>query len=216
MQLYSRPLSPYSAFVRGVLYLKDLPFKIVTPSYPLPADFAEVTPLKRVPVLITGSGETLFEATVIAEYLEDHYPEIPLLPGTPRERARIRLLARIAEVDVLEPTMKLFILLNKPERDAASIEKLFAKQLAGLRVVESRLSDHLGYALSDTPTLADAWLLPVRFLMEPLKKLSGRTDLLEEFPLFDAYAAKATQNPALERVWNEMGDGLKAFMPHLA
>ncbi len=27
MQLYSRPLSPYSAFVRGVLYLKDLSFK---------------------------------------------------------------------------------------------------------------------------------------------------------------------------------------------
>jgi hypothetical protein len=52
--------------------------------------------------------------------------------------------------------------------------------------------------------------------MEPLKKLSGKADLLDEFPKFDAYAAKAKQHPVFERIWNEMSDGLKAFMPHLA
>src|SRR5690606_25541497 len=141
MQLYTRPLSPYSAFVRGALYLKDLSFKPVTPPYPLPADFGAITPLKRLPVLITNSGETLFEAAVIAEYLEDHYPEPSLLPGLPRERALIRLLARLSELEVLGPTMKLFILLSKPEKDTASIEQLFIKLDKGLRVLESRLSD---------------------------------------------------------------------------
>lgn len=215
MQLYSRPLSPYSAFVRGVLYLKELPFKPLNLPYPFPADFGNVTPLKRVPVLITGSGETLFEAIVIAEYLEDHYPDTPVLPGTPRERALIRLLARIAEIDVLEPAMKLFILQSKPERDAATIERLFTKLHKGLSVVESRLTDH-DFALNDAPTLADAWLLPVRFLMEPLKKLSAKDDLLAAYPKFDTYAVKATQDPAFELIWNEMSDGLKAFMPQLA
>ncbi len=56
-------------------------------SYPFPADFGNVTPLRRIPVLITSSGETLFEAAVIAEYLEDHFPETPVLPGTPRARS---------------------------------------------------------------------------------------------------------------------------------
>ncbi|ABS15099.1 MULTISPECIES: glutathione S-transferase family protein [Brucella/Ochrobactrum group] len=214
MQLYSRPLSPYSAFVRGVLYLKDLSFKPMNMPYPFPADFGNITPLRRVPVLITSSGETLYEGTVIAEYLEDHFPEISVLPGTPRERALIRLLARVTELDVLGPAMKLFILLSKPERDNASIERLFEKMHTGLKVVESRLSDK-AYATGDEPTLADCWLLPVRFLMEPLKKLSGRADLLDEFPKFDAYAAKAKQHPVFERIWNEMDDGLKAFMPQL-
>jgi len=49
-----------------------------------------------------------------------------------------------------------------------------------------------------------------------LKKLSGKPDLLDAFPTFDAYAAKAKQHPAFERIWNEMSDGLKAFMPQLA
>ncbi len=215
MQLYSRPLSPYSAFVRGVLYLKELPFKPISLPYPFPADFSHVTPLKRVPVLITGSGETLFEAAVIAEYLEDHFPETPILPGTPRERALIRLLACVAELDVLGPAMKLMILLSKPERDAASIDRLFAKLHTGLSVVESRLTDH-DFALSDAPTLADAWLVPIRFLMEPLKKLSGKSDLLDTYPKFDTYALKANQDPVFELVTNEMSDGLKAFMPQLA
>lgn len=215
MQLYSRPLSPYSSFVRGVLYLKDLPFKPMSLPYPFPTDFGHVTPLRRVPVLITGSGETLFEATVIAEYLEDHFPETALLPGTPRERALIRLVARVTELEILGPAMKLFILMSKPEHDKATIDRLFERMQTGLTVIEARLSD-TAYAVSDEPTLADCWLLPVRFLMEPLKKLSGRTDLLDAFPKFDAYAAKAKQHPAFERVWNEMSDGLKAFMPQLA
>lgn len=215
MQLYSRPLSPYSAFVRSILYLKELPFKPVNMPYPFPADFGNITPLKRVPVLITGSGETLFEAAVIAEYLEDHFPETPILPGSPRERALIRLLARVSELEVLGPAMKLFVLLGKPERDDASIDRLLAKLNTGLSVVESRLSDH-DFALTDAPTLADAWLLPVRFLMEPLKKLSGKTDLLDAYPKFDTYAAKAKQDPVFELIWNEMSDGLKAFMPQLA
>ncbi|MFD1197100.1 glutathione S-transferase family protein [Brucella gallinifaecis] len=215
MQLYSRPLSPYSAFVRGVLYLKELPFKPINMPYPFPADFGNVTPLKRVPVLITGSGETLFEAAVIAEYLEDHYPETPVLPGTPRERALIRLLARVTELDVLGPAMKLFILLSQPEKDEASINRLFTKLHTGLSVVESRLTND-DFALTNAPTLADAWLLPVRFLMEPLKKLAGKPDLLDAYPKFDIYAVKAKQDPIFELVWNEMGDGLKSFMPQLA
>ncbi len=215
MQLYSRPLSPYSAFARGVLYLKDLPFKLVTPSYPLPADFNEINPLRRIPVLITSSGEKLFEAAVIAEYLEDHFPEKSVLPGSPRERALIRLFARLTELEVLEPAMKLFILLSKAEKDTASIDRLFEKLHAGLALLESRHAS-AAFALGDAPTLADAWLLPVRFIAEPLKKLSERGDLTGKYPKFDAYAAKAKQHPAFERIWNEMHDGLKAFMPQLA
>ncbi len=215
MQLYSRPLSPYSAFIRGVLYLKNLPFKPIPLPYPFPADFGNVSPLRRIPVLVTSSGETLFEGAVIAEYLEDHFPESPVLPGSPRERALIRLLARVAELEILGPAMKLFILLSKPERDDASIERLLQKMQTGLHVVEDRISDK-SYAMGDEPTLADCWLLPVRFLMEPLKKLSGKADLLDSYPKFDAYAAKVKQHPAFERIWNEMSDGLKAFMPQLA
>jgi hypothetical protein len=40
--------------------------------------------------------------------------------------------------------------------------------------------------------------------------------LLAAYPKFDTYAVKAKQDPAFELIWNEMSDGLKAFMPQLA
>lgn len=215
MQLYTRPLSPYCACVRGVLYLKGLPFKSITLPYPFPEDFSQITPLRRVPVLITGSGETLFEASVIAEYLEDHYPITPLLPKSPRERALIRMLVRITELEVLTPALKLFIELSKPDKDAPAIEVLFNTLHRGLSIIEGRLGDSI-YTAGEDPTLADAWLLPTRFIMEPLKKLSGKENLLNEFPKFDAYAESMRQNSAFDLVWNEMNDGLIAFMPQLA
>lgn len=215
MQLYSRALSPYSAFVRIVLNLKELPFKTITPPYPLPDDFAQINPLKRLPVLITGSGETLFEATVIGEYLEDHFPEKTLLPGLPRERARTRLLARIAEAQVLTPIMELFVELSQPKPDNARVDKLFGDLDNGLNALEQRLTG-AQFAFGKYPTLADAWLLPIRFVIEPLKKLSGRADLLGNYPKFDQYADQANQHPAFLLVWNEMQDGLKARYPDLA
>lgn len=215
MKLYSRPLSPYSAFVRAVAYLKDVPVKLITLPYPIPDDFGDITPLKRLPVLITGSGETLFEAAVIAEYIDERFPETPLMPEKARERALVRLMARVGEIEVLTPAMKLFIMLSQTHHDAAKVEKLRATLDRGLAIIEARLDDG-PYATGAQPTLADAWLLPVRFIMEPLKKLTGDADLLAAYPKFDAYAQNARQNPALELIWDEMSDGLKAFKPELA
>ena len=40
--------------------------------------------MNRIPVLITGSGETIVELVVIAEYLEERFPEPALLPPVSR------------------------------------------------------------------------------------------------------------------------------------
>lgn len=215
MKLYSKPLSPYSACVRGVAYLKDLPIKLMPVPFPFPEELTALNPLNRLPILITGSGETLYEAVVIAEYFEDHFPEFPVLPQTPRERARVRLLARVAELEVLVPAMKLFFALSHPSRDEAKVAKLLRKMHRGLAVVEDRLAE-APFAAGDKPTLADAWLVPIRFIMEPLKKLSANADLLAEYPKFEAYAQNARQHPVFALIWEEMGDGLKAFKPELA
>jgi glutathione S-transferase len=59
MKLYSRPLSPYSSIVRALAYIKDVPLKIIAPppGFPIPEEFRAISPMNRIPVLITGSGE---------------------------------------------------------------------------------------------------------------------------------------------------------------
>lgn len=217
MKLYSRPLSPYAAFVRAVAYIKQLPVKIIAPpeGYPIPDSFYEITPLKRIPVLITGSGETLFEAAVIAEYFEERFPETQLLPEDPRERAQIRILMRMAELEVLPGAMSLFMQGGLSETNQSEFERFVVRLKRGLNIIEDRLSSG-PYANGETISLADAWLLPVRFIFEPLRKLPGLADILDETPKFEFYAQNACQHPALAVIWAEMQDGLRDFKPELA
>ncbi len=212
MKLYSRPLSPYSSIIRCIAYTKQAPIKIVAPpqGMPIPEEFRAVSPFNRIPVLITGSGLTIIEASVIAEYLEEHFPEPPLLPADSHDRAIVRMMARATEFEVLAPVMELFELIYFKSKDDARIAKLYKQMEIGLTEVEKRLG-HGPFALGGEMTLADAWLTPTRFVFNNFRKLSGRGDLLDPFPKFDAYQQLIVQDPVLSLVWYEMTDGLKVF-----
>lgn len=213
MKLYSRPLSPYSAMVRGVAYLKDLPLKIIAPpdGVPIPEEFRSVTLLKRIPVLITGSGETVIESAVIAEYLEERFPEPPLLPSDPKDRARVRMFTRIADLDVLVPANRVLNLHYAPDGDERRRDEAVARLHRGLRATEERMAEG-PYALGGELSLADAWLTPIRFVLGQLGHDIGHPQLLAEYPKLDAYRHIAVQQQALARVWNEMTDGLAVFL----
>jgi len=92
--LYEHPLSPYAQKVKILLLEKGLPFEARMPG---PADlgpdsdFSKASPRGEVPVLIDGETR-VFDSTVIAEYLEDAYPEPAMRPKSAAERARVRML----------------------------------------------------------------------------------------------------------------------------
>src|SRR5262249_2127616 len=107
MKLYSADLSPYSARVRMQIYAKGLTGIAIE----LPEDwgmpkFRERFPIGRVPVLDID-GDMVPESEVIAEYLEETYPEPSLLGGAPRETAHIRTLARIGDIYITNNTFML-------------------------------------------------------------------------------------------------------------
>ena len=58
-------------------------------------------PLGKLPVLELDNGGFLTESTAIIEYLEERYPEPPMLGTTPLERARNRELDRLADAGAL-------------------------------------------------------------------------------------------------------------------
>lgn len=90
-------LSPYVRKVLACLELKGLTY-VVDPIVPFYGndDFARMSPLRRVPVLIDGDV-TLADSTVICEYLDERHPDTPLLPGNAAERARARWLEEYAD-----------------------------------------------------------------------------------------------------------------------
>jgi glutathione S-transferase len=90
--LYDADRCPYCARVRIVLAEKGVEYEtVVIDLDDRPAWIYEKNPLGRVPVL--EEGEFLLpESAVIDEYLEERYPEPPLWPADPGERALGRLL----------------------------------------------------------------------------------------------------------------------------
>ena len=57
----------------------------------LEPEYLKINPNGVVPTLITENGTVIIESTVILEYLDDAYPDIPLKPDDPIARARMRL-----------------------------------------------------------------------------------------------------------------------------
>jgi glutathione S-transferase len=107
MKLYSWDISPYAARVRMQIYAKGLT-DIATEQTPffLTQKLYEERPLSRIPSLEID-GDAIPESAVIAEYLEEIYPEPSLLGATPRENAHIRTLARIGDVYLINTAFTL-------------------------------------------------------------------------------------------------------------
>jgi glutathione S-transferase len=99
LTLYDAPRCPYCARVRIVLAEKGVEFEVVEIDLAdRPAWIYEKNSTGRVPVL-EEDGWVMPESVVIMEYLEDRYPEPPLLPADPADRALPRLrIFRAAEL----------------------------------------------------------------------------------------------------------------------
>jgi glutathione S-transferase len=60
--------------------------------------FVAANPRAEVPVLVDGST-CIFESTIIMEYIEDRWPEPPLLPRSPEARAFARIKEDVCDYD---------------------------------------------------------------------------------------------------------------------
>ena len=93
LTLYDAARCPYCARVRIALAEKGVEFETVEINLSdRPAWLYEKNPTGRVPVL-EEDGRPLPESAVINEFLDERYPEPPLLPADPADRAAVRLLA---------------------------------------------------------------------------------------------------------------------------
>jgi glutathione S-transferase/RNA polymerase-associated protein len=98
--VYDHPLSPYGQKVKIALLEKGVPFEAPLPdaigSGATAGEFARVSPRGEVPALLDGEV-AVFDSTVILEYVEERWPEPPLLPAGAAERARVRMLEEVMD-----------------------------------------------------------------------------------------------------------------------
>ena len=147
MKIIGSYVSPYVRKVLACLELKGLAYEIdpITPFYG-GDEFDRISPLRRVPVLIDGDL-TLCDSSVICAYLDEAYPQAPLLPAGAKDRARARWLEEFADTrlgDVLLWGLfyqkVVYPIVWKQPGDQARIEKSLTSDIpAALDYLESQL-----------------------------------------------------------------------------
>ncbi len=171
LKLYSYWRSSAAYRVRIALNLKGLEYDLV-PIHLLRdggehhrAAFLELNPQGLVPVLTDG-GRVYRQSMAILEYLDEAYPEAPLLPSEIRARGRVRSLAQIIACDIhplnnLRVNMYLDKELGIKGKDR--IQWMNYWMTEGFTAFESMLagSPTTGeFCEGDTPTMADCFLVP--------------------------------------------------------
>ncbi len=103
MKLYTYWRSLATFRVRMALNLKGIPYEPVyvdlDAGQQREPQFKNVNPQMVIPALIEDDGNVLYQSLAILEYLNEVYPEPPLLPADPRGRARVRALSLITVAD---------------------------------------------------------------------------------------------------------------------
>lgn len=98
--LFDHPVSSYAQKVRIALREKDIPFDFKTPDGLGTGQdneaFLNANPRLEVPALVDGDFK-IFDSTVILQYIEDKYPERPLLPTGAKGRAHARMIEDVCD-----------------------------------------------------------------------------------------------------------------------
>src|SRR5215210_554129 len=108
MKLYGGLLSPFVMRAVLVARVKGIDLPVEMPADGIKSEsFLQLNPLGRMPCLVDGDF-VLPESAVIAEYLDEAHPGPKLLPEDVKERARVRLLARLVDLYVVPEAGALF------------------------------------------------------------------------------------------------------------
>ncbi len=214
VKLYSWDISPYAARVRMQIYAKGLTH-IATAQTPflLTQKFYEERPLSRIPSLETNDGHAIPESAVIAEYLEETYPEPSLLGSSPSENAHIRTLARIGDVYLINTAFTLASLtrtLAAQNHDSTGVESV-AAQLNGQLASSIRTLDRMigsdGFACLGRLTLADCALVPALSYVQYMLLNRGLPDPIAGNAKVAAYHAAIQRQEPAARVLAEFRRG---------
>ena len=125
----------------------------------VPEDLIALNPYASIPTL-TDRELVIYDSGVIIEYLDERYPHPPLMPVSPVDRAKIRLVLVSFEADIVSTAIELDAALGS--RNENSLRKKLKSMLnASLDLFSSNM-----YFLNDELTVIDCVLAPILWRLE--------------------------------------------------
>ena len=165
MKFYSFWRSLASFRVRIALHLKNAAHEVVLVDIDRNeqrgVDYAGVNPQMALPALLLDDGTVLFQSLAILDYLDETFPEPPLLPADIKGRARARALALMVACEghpLLVPRVRHYLddVLKLDQDAQAAWRKHWIVET--LKALEAQLANHRDtgrFCHGDAPTMAD-------------------------------------------------------------
>jgi glutathione S-transferase len=198
IRLYDAVPSSNSDRVKVVLHEKDLAYDRVTLDLAKKEqkcpEFLKLNPYGKVPV-INDAGKILFESCIINEYLDEQYPNPPLMPKDPYLRGRGRILVDYALNYIHEPywTLRAEMLKREGERNTIAMEENRQMLRSLLQYLEEALGDK-PYFLGDL-SLTDIDVLPRFLRMESYGALPASA-----LPRIGAWLQRMKERPSVKAI----------------
>lgn len=210
--LYHQPLSPFCRKIRVMLGEKRLAYELIDEKPWEERDgFLALNPGGTVPVLVEDNGTAIAESLAIAEYLDEVYTAIPLIPGTPAERGEIRRINLWFDLKFADEVSKP-VLFEKVDR---RVNRWGEPSLANIRAGIENLKYHLDYV----SYLADArrWIGGELFSLADITVAAHLSALdylgdvpWAQFPAAKEWYARVKSRPSFRPI---LEDQLPGFPP---
>jgi glutathione S-transferase len=221
MKLYSGPISLFARKIEIALAEKSLlferemvPFSQATGYAPKHPAVLAANPKGQVPVLIDGDL-TLFDSTVILEYLEDAYPDPPLYPDAPAARARCRLLELTADEILLVPVRTLMHRSEPAHADPQIRQSQEAEAARGEAAIRGRYGE-LEARLGGNDYFCGRFsVADIALFMTVLFALRLKGPRLDGHPALAAWHARVGARPAVAPIAAEIDAADRALSPAL-
>lgn len=200
----ARP-SPFGRKVIIALREKQLPYEVQW-DIPWHEDtcVADHNPLQQLPILVTPTGESIYESTYIVEWLDRHHPEPKLVPADPDEYLRMRHFQVLA-VGVMDAIVRINFELARPAEWQSRnwLSRQQKKVIGGIREIGRQVGGR-PFAVGDRLTLADlevgSVLGHLDFLIDAIPALApalqGDSGWRNLHPGLDAYVAGLEARPS--------------------
>ena len=199
IELFSARVCPYAHRTRLVLAEKGLEFELTEIDFKdKPKRFLEVSRYGKVPAIV-HEGNEVYESAIINEYLEEVFPEPPLMPKDNGLRAQVRIWIDYCDdyfLDDLYGAIR--------NQDAAEHRELKNKVVTHLRTLEdalARLSGAGPYWLGAEACLLDFALYPFFERLPAWAHYRG-LGIPDDCPHLRAWFAAMAERPSVRAIAN--------------